>query len=106
MNFCAKHKINLFRTVGRFLLCKKSATFAKNNNETMNLLVYPKDEKETKEITGFFKKNNINFEYENAHYREIMQDIEESLKDIADGKVFSHEEVMEETLRIMAKYPK
>ena len=72
----------------------------------MNLLVYPKDEKETKEITVFFKKNNINFEYENAHYREIMQDIEESLKDIADGKVFSHEEVMEETRRIMAKYPK
>ena len=107
MNFCAKHKINLFRTDGRFLLCKKkTVTFAKNNNETMNLLVYPKDEKETKEITGFFKKNNINFEYENAHYREIMQDIEESLKDIADGKVFSHEEVMEETRRIMAKYPK
>lgn len=23
MIFCAKHKINLFRTVGRFLLCKK-----------------------------------------------------------------------------------
>lgn len=23
MNFCAKHKINLLRTVGRFLLCKK-----------------------------------------------------------------------------------
>ena len=23
MIFCAKHKINLFRTVSRFLLCKK-----------------------------------------------------------------------------------
>ena len=32
MIFCAKHKINLFRTDGRFLLCKKSATFAAANN--------------------------------------------------------------------------
>lgn len=72
----------------------------------MNLLVYPKDDKQTKEIIGFFKKMNVKFEYETTHYYEVMQDIEESLKDIEVGNVFTHEEVMEEAKQIMEKYPK
>lgn len=104
MNFCAKHKINLLRTVGRFFAVqKKTVTFAQNNNETiMTLLVYPQDRKQAEILTELFREMKVRFEYDDISYEEIDRAFEKGMRDIAEGNFFTHEEVMAETDAILA----
>ena len=64
--------LNLLRTAGCFLLCKKVLPLPKNNNETiMTLLVYPQDRKQAEILTGLFREMKVRFEYDDISYEEI-----------------------------------